>query len=112
MDKSMVSDQQRQEDLTTINDAVRDAIRSGVSVNLSGDFNLPKMTPIDGERYFGIWCERCGIRSPAFPDPSNGQVKHPFDGAICIIIQCRFSSEKDFHELQAGVDDVVSRPWP
>jgi hypothetical protein len=108
----MSTDGERTQNLDAIESALRTTNASSAKVELSGVYDLPKISPKMGERYFGFRCEPCRIISPAFPDPSNGKLARPFVGTGSFKIQCCFSSKAHPHELEGGVDDIISIPWP
>lgn len=103
----------KQANLEAIMEALTAAAR-GVKVEIRDTYDLPDIRPIEGKQYFAIRCERCDMKSPAFPDPSDGKIAHPFTGTGRFKIKCygRAFSKEHSHELEAGVDDIVSIPWP
>jgi hypothetical protein len=104
----MSDTEQQIRDLDAINDAVKAAIHSGATVELLGVYNLPQIRPTEGERYFGIKCEECRAISPAFPDPSDGQLGSPFTGTGVLRLGCHFCS----NAIQGGTDDIIPIRWP
>jgi len=102
----------QQENLDAVMEALTAALQ-GVNVELRDTYDLPNIRPIEGRRYFGIKCGQCGIISPAFADPSNGKLAHPFTGKARFKIKCYARAFSEYpHELEAGVDGIVSIPWP
>jgi hypothetical protein len=104
----MPDTEQQIRDLDAIDNAVKAAIHAGATVELLGVYDLPKISPTIGERYFGIKCEECRGISPAFPDPSDGQFGSPFTGTGIVRLACHFCP----NAIQGGVDDLVSIRWP